>query len=99
MANTNQAEQDRLNDPERYASEDRKAFLRTSGAQVTGDTGIFIQVTGNHHNKSNPHDINQLLRVFVDDLKAKGHNVKTAIMFHADHEDMLHPSGTTRSPR
>jgi hypothetical protein len=40
-----------------------------------------------------------LLRVFVDDLKAKGHNVKTAIMFHADHEDMLHPSGTTRSPR
>jgi hypothetical protein len=62
-----------------------------------GNVSMTIHAVGSHHNHDNPHDLNKMFARFVDDLKAKGHNVVKADLHHGGHEDMLDDKTVTRA--
>lgn len=61
-----------------------------------GNCLINVHVTGSHHNGIES-DIDQMAARFVDELKAKGHNVTAATLVSGGENDML-PDRNGRFP-
>jgi hypothetical protein len=53
-----------------------------------GNCLISVHVTGVHHN-GRPEDIDQMTNKFVDDLKAKGHNVTASTIVSGGEHDVM----------
>ena len=53
-----------------------------------GNCIVSVHVTGAHHNGKD-YDIDQMAAVFVDALKAKGHNVTAATVVSGGEYDLL----------
>jgi hypothetical protein len=53
-----------------------------------GNWSIVIHGTGSHNNTNNPEDANRMTAKFVDDLKAKGHSVQSALFTTGGTEDL-----------
>jgi len=60
-----------------------------------GNCLISVHVTGTHHN-GRDEDIDQLAAKFVDDLKAKGHNVTGSTLVSGGEHDLMNT--TARFP-
>jgi hypothetical protein len=58
-----------------------------------GNYSIHIEGIGAHNNTDLPEDADRLARLFVEDLRDKGHNVTAASFTCGSTEDLLIPEG------